>query len=250
MSDTIKLTLFLAIIYIITIGIIFIVPNYKEGQIVENELIVSNIDETSNTSKNCLLSKYELNIKYIPQLPELPTGCEVTSACMVLNYYNFNIDKITLCDEYLPKTKKYENWYEKFIGDPHLPNGLGCGSIAITNTINKFLKTQNTLYHAKDISRSSIEDIISYISNNTPVIMWVTIDMVSPCLNGTWEYSGTTYKWYSPEHCVVITGYDLHNNLITYMDPLRGNQIVSIDKLKLIYKKMGSQAVILQKKIN
>ena len=36
------------------------------------------------------------------QNPELPTGCEVTSLTQTLNYLGFNIDKLTLADNFMP----------------------------------------------------------------------------------------------------------------------------------------------------
>ena len=43
-----------------------------------------------------LLSTVQLDVENIPQNPELPNGCEITSAAIVLNYLGFDIDKVTL----------------------------------------------------------------------------------------------------------------------------------------------------------
>lgn len=45
------------------------------------------------------------NFPVIIQTPELPTGCEITAATMMMNYYSFNADKILMANEYLPKTE-------------------------------------------------------------------------------------------------------------------------------------------------
>lgn len=42
------------------------------------------------------------NFDIILQLPELPTGCEITSMTMALNYYGLNADKVTMATKYLP----------------------------------------------------------------------------------------------------------------------------------------------------
>lgn len=39
----------------------------------------------------------------IEQYPELPTGCEITAMTMVLNYYGYNVDKVTMALDYMPK---------------------------------------------------------------------------------------------------------------------------------------------------
>lgn len=46
-------------------------------------------------------SQFKLDVEPILQLPELPTGCEITSLATVLNYYGYDISKTQLADEYL-----------------------------------------------------------------------------------------------------------------------------------------------------
>ena len=66
----------------------------------------------------------------IYQMPELPTGCEITAAAMVLNYYGFQVDKTVLAEQYLPTLYSTGIYYGQdgrtygndmnayFIGDP------------------------------------------------------------------------------------------------------------------------------------
>ena len=44
-------------------------------------------------------------IKQIMQLPELPTGCEVTALTMVLNFFGHDADKLEIAQDYLEKEK-------------------------------------------------------------------------------------------------------------------------------------------------
>ena len=38
----------------------------------------------------------------IYQMPELPTGCEITALTMAVNYYGYPADKTVMASEYLP----------------------------------------------------------------------------------------------------------------------------------------------------
>ncbi len=42
------------------------------------------------------------DFEIIRQMPELPTGCEITALTMMLNYYGYSVDKMTMASEYLP----------------------------------------------------------------------------------------------------------------------------------------------------
>lgn len=75
-------------------------------------------DAPQKTASGHEIESFEI----IYQEPELPTGCEVTALAMILNYYDFDVDKVTLATEYLPCiiTDDYygldmDNY---FIGDP------------------------------------------------------------------------------------------------------------------------------------
>ena len=72
----------------------------------------------------------------IYQMPELPTGCEITAATMVLNYYEFQVDKTVMAEQYLPTLYSTGIYYGQdgrtygndmnayFIGDPRTENGI------------------------------------------------------------------------------------------------------------------------------
>ena len=85
------------------------------------------------------------------QNPELPTGCEITSMTMVLNYYGMEVDKMTMAIEYLPKTEaefyfdKEGNLYgadmeQYFLGNPAEEEGYICGAGAIQRAADRYLR--------------------------------------------------------------------------------------------------------------
>lgn len=75
------------------------------------------------------------NFPIIGQMPELPTGCEITALTMALQYYGYDADKVTMASEYLP-TAGTGNYYgddgrlygndlnQYFIGDPFTEGGI------------------------------------------------------------------------------------------------------------------------------
>jgi hypothetical protein len=57
------------------------------------------------TSGNTVVHAIE---SYIPvstllQEPELPNGCEIVSLTAILNYYGYNVSKVIMADQHLPK---------------------------------------------------------------------------------------------------------------------------------------------------
>ena len=60
-----------------------------------------------------------LNVEFLSQKPELPTGCEITSLTTVLNYLGYDVSKETMANEYLPKCDISEvSFWDYFLGDP------------------------------------------------------------------------------------------------------------------------------------
>ena len=73
--------------------------------------------ENSTVSRKCALKTEAKAMMEVPlpeeyliddfeityQMPELPTGCEITALAMALNYYGYGIDKVTMAVQYLPK---------------------------------------------------------------------------------------------------------------------------------------------------
>ena len=58
-------------------------------------------EKVRKNSTGTQLTDFEI----IEQYPELPTGCEITAMTMVLNYYGYNVDKVTMALDYMPKVQ-------------------------------------------------------------------------------------------------------------------------------------------------
>ena len=108
---------------------------------------VKTVDETP-LPESSSISDFE----FTGQMPELPTGCEITSLTMVLNYYGYSVDKMTMALEYLPTLGWNDTYYGEdgslygndiynyFIGNPQSEtDGLSCGAGAIVTAADGYL---------------------------------------------------------------------------------------------------------------
>lgn len=189
-----------------------------------------------------------IDLKPLCQYPELSTGCEITSLTMVLNYYNINADKCSLADNYLEKGPVGETDFRiAFEGNPRDPNSYGCYAPVIKNTANKYLSEKNSKMTAKDITGTEFEDLFNYVDNGIPVIVWGTLDCRQGHYSVTWHVNGEDLTWFTPEHCMVLVGYDSLNSLVWVGDPVHGD-IRSYDKklFKDRYNSLKKQAVVIE----
>lgn len=179
--------------------------------------------------------------EWLNQYPELPTGCEITSLTSVLNYYGCDIDKTVMADEYLKKG--YGSFFEMFLGNPRESTSFGCMAQPIVEAANKYFKRNNISMKAENISGSEFEDILKKVSHGDPVVIWNTMDMRQAFESQTMLLDGEEYTWIAPEHCVVITGYDLNKSVVYIMDPTAGNVTRDLETFKQRYESMRSQAM-------
>jgi uncharacterized protein YvpB len=199
----------------------------------------------------------------ILQLPELPTGCEITALTMLLRFYGYEADKIDMAENYLPvswgnyKTDDEGNVYKDsfftyFIGDP-FGRGYGCFAPAIMTAAKKYLGEKETegigSFEAVDISGCEPEYLYKLVSEGTPVMVWATDGLIAPEYYESWldNETGEKLDWYLNEHAFLLVGYDLDSRLITVNDPMKGIKVYSMDKFEIRFKEMYSQAVHLRK---
>ena len=187
----------------------------------------------------------------ILQTPELPTGCEITSLTMLLNYIGFDADKLDLADNYLPKGEYRKADYHKvFVGDPRSRNGYGCTAGVIVTAAEKYLDEQGAAegWEVNDLTGSEPEELYAYVSKGDPVVVWASIDMgeiTTDYVSWTDEETGKTVSWYGGEHCLLLTGYDLDDELVYVNDPLRGKVTYDMELFEQRYKEMQRNAVVI-----
>lgn len=65
----------------------------------KEEPLEEEMPETESREEGHLIENFPI----ILQMPELPTGCEVTALTMALQYYGWDVDKTVLAETYLPQ---------------------------------------------------------------------------------------------------------------------------------------------------
>lgn len=183
----------------------------------------------------------------LAQYPDFPTGCEVTSMTMVLNYEGFDVTIGELSDQYLKKGEPAsESYREIFWGDPRSPEAFGCFAPVLADAANQYLEEQKTDKRAIDLTGTKFEDLYEALRYGYPVIVWGSMYIDQEIVEiGSWEIDGEQVTWPGNEHCMVLTGFSLKNDTVKVCDPLRG--IVDYDRtaFERHYNDMERQAIII-----
>jgi uncharacterized protein YvpB len=202
-------------------------------------------EETEETEDNELPEQTELTLELIYQYPELPAGCESVALTMLLNYYGFNLDKTTIADDYLIYSN--DSFVTGFLGNPYTSTGGGAYAPAMTDTANLFLAEQGSDLSAINISGTDFDDLLYFVADGTPVMVWTTMYLSTPEYSGTiHSYDDTDYQWVTSEHCVVLSGYNLTTNEVTIYDSISGIVTYDKDDFAAVYDGMWKMAMILQ----
>lgn len=160
----------------------------------------------------------QLEVENIDQNPELPNGCEITSAAIVLNYLGIPTDKVMLSEQYLPM----ESYWEAdpnlaFMGNPADELAFYCLPGPVVTAVNNYLEEIGSDYRALDISGAGMEDLYRFVANGTPVLVWTTRAFSEPLYNYSFQLPNGGWP-YSNSHCLVLTGYDGENCYVA--DPM------------------------------
>lgn len=199
----------------------------------------------------------QIDANMVMQNPELPTGCEVTSLTMLLNFYGFNVSKLTLADNFLPKFNFFykdnvlygADYITTFPGNPRSSSGYGCYTPCMVTTAEKYFNyLGNNEYHLRDITGSEFETLLTYVASGRPVMVWATMGMIEPIDTVTWTTpEGKRMTWKGNEHCLLLTGYDKNKGIVYVNDPLRGKVSYVSSVFNLRYIQMGKYAAVLMK---
>ena len=170
------------------------------------------VKETPLPESSCIS-----DFAFTGQMPELPTGCEITSLTMALNYYGYSADKMAMALEYLPTV----GWTNTYYGDNETLYG-------------------NDIYNYFIGNPQSETDGLS-----CGAVVWGTIGMEERQIMESWNTEdGREASWAMNDHCVVLIGYSADS--VTVADPIEG--IVSYDRAQFesAFRSRGNQCVILK----
>ena len=185
-----------------------------------------------------------LEVENIDQNPELPNGCEITSAAIVLNYLGFEVDKVTLAEEYLPRCVPY--WEAdprvEFMGNPEDELAFYCLPGAVVTAVNDYLEDVDADYTAVDISGSAVEELYPWVAGGYPVMVWTTRAFSEPLYNDTFLLPDGD-RPYSNSHCLVLTGYD--DDTCYLADPMLEVETVERERFAESYLERGQYAVVI-----
>lgn len=207
---------------------------------------------TTTTTKAVNEDLVLIDVPYISQKDEYPTGCELVSASMLLRYYGFDVTAGEFIDNGYIEKKEPEKDSDKvycadpnkfFIGDPRTESGFGCYAPALVDALKKYL--DGKFCDAVNLSDMSLDDLcMEYIDLDEPVIIWASVDMKPTEKKEKWiiKETGREFNWISNEHCLVLVGYD--NYYYYFNDPQNGCAVpYRKSDVEARYNELGKQAV-------
>lgn len=142
-----------------------------------------------------LQSTILLDVPILLQKPDLPTGCEIVSTTMLLQYAGADISAVELAG-ILPYDD--EDPSLGYVGDPYTTDGWTIWPEALIGTVREYLP------EAEILTGASLEELQKKIDEGSPVVVWLS-----------WMHGFGI-------HSVLVTGYD--DSGLYYNDPWTGEQ--------------------------
>ncbi|MFP7171720.1 C39 family peptidase [Terribacillus sp. FSL K6-0262] len=193
-----------------------------------------------------------LDVPYIKQRPELPSGCEATALAMALSYHGEAVDKLTLAREMprndVPAERNEDGtiriWGDPedgFVGDP-FDNGITINPNPLKRVADKYRSGSLALY------QQEFSIIETHTANGHPVLVWFTIHHDMPTSRIWHTPAGKAVQAPRPLHCIVVTGID--DEYVYFHDcestEKSGKHVkVEKDRFIRIYDAMGRRALVI-----
>ena len=229
-----------------------IAPEDEEGSVSNPVLTEDAPAEATQPPEEYIIEDFPV----ILQMPELPTGCEITAMTMALHYYGYDVDKTTMAAEYLPTVSANRYYGEDgrlygsdlrkyFVGNPFTQAGYICGTEAILTAANTYLQDVGSSMQAVDKSCTSPEELYELVSQDTPVVVWVTIGMADRRTPQGWYTEDRAYvDWSTNDHGAVLIGYS--EDTVTIADPISGMVEYSRAQFESVFASRSNQCVVLE----
>ncbi len=193
-----------------------------------------------------LPDEVKMDFETVLQNPELPTGCEITSLAQTLRYWKYDIDKVTLSDNYLNiDLNGIYSLHSAFIGDPHTSSGMGCNANVLVDAANEYFGSIGSDWRGMDLTGVSFDTLLFHLAEGRPVVTVVTLGLMDSKPQQMYTtVSGEQLEFTNLQHCMTMYGYDKNKNIIYTADPMRGNVEYNMDQYRRIYDAMGKQAMV------
>jgi uncharacterized protein YvpB len=190
-----------------------------------------------------------LDAPLIKQYPELPSGCEVTSLAMLLQYAGIRKTKLELAAEMKKDDTPirfgdngsiayWGNPDTGFVGDvTGKTRGFGIYHTALLPLLKTYLPG------AVDLTGKPFEELENQVAAGFPVVVWNTIDYAVPTQWVEWDSPTGRVKTTFAEHAVLLVGYDEANVYVN--DPISGKKGAAVEKSQFLaaWEAMGKQAL-------
>ncbi|MED4609776.1 C39 family peptidase, partial [Paenibacillus validus] len=190
-----------------------------------------------------------LDAPMVRQLPELPSGCEVTSLTMLLKFRGLEKSKLELAAEMPRDTTPirynkdgtiayWGNPNTGFVGEPTgAAKGFGIYHTAL------FAQLKAHVPSAIDLTRQPFAKLEEQLQLGIPSVVWTTIDYQVPEKWVVWDTPIGPIQTTFMEHAVLLVGYD--ETYVYVNDPLSGRSKQPIEKAQFIavWEAMGRQAI-------
>lgn len=224
------------------------------GSVTEN----SSSTTTTATTPAAPPDSVMLEVPYYSQNGVLPTGCELFSARMVLDYYGVKPSLADIIDNtyakytYMADGKNYGHHpNDAFIGSPYDETSFGCFPPVMSKMMNHFLPAGKTAVPLEGESLAELAE--SNLPNGDPVMVWATMYMKETyeaigwnLLDAEGNQTDEWYFWPAREHCLVLVGYDAEKYY--FNDPMQNSTVVSWSRelVEQRYADMGSRALVVR----
>lgn len=108
-----------------------------------------------------------------------------------------------------------------------------------------YLADAGSELHAEDMTGAEPEELYELVSENIPVVVWVTIGMADrQAAQGWYTEQGEYVDWSRNDHGAVLIGYS--EDTVTIADPISGLMEYEKDQFERVFESRGNQSVIIR----
>jgi uncharacterized protein YvpB len=187
---------------------------YVRGVPATGNLVLDGVSYDFDNEGRWLQSR--LDVPYISQLPDMPTGCEVVSVTMMLNYAGSAVTK----EEVAAQIPYARDPAVGFTGSLYDWGGYGFGGIMWPSALLELVELH--LGSAFDLTQATWSEVTAYIDAGKPVCIWIS-------------------NW-GLEHTVLLTGYSASQVWIN--DPLANKDVpLALDYFHSVWSQNGYRAL-------